>query len=354
LPSPRHADTPRRSSGSTGPPSRVTAPRPSDTEAVPAAAVPTRPRAAAWPVAVAAAIAAVACLVPFHRGLRFPFALDDYSFLMPAAGLEEVPFSLRRWLSVRGYYEAALALFGPTPLEWHLVGFALHVANATWVFVLARRLGAGRAAAWVAAGLFAGSPLAFTITYWIACIQELGSCFFLLTATWLLMRRDRWRLASVPVFAAAVLCKESVLAAPLALAFVLGPRVRRLAAVQLAIGVALFFAAGLGARMWKSDPTLPYATAYDTTLLVNLATQLVWFLAPWRPYPDRLAAPQPGLVLPALAVVAAAVVVLVLRRGRGARPLLQARSGSWRCCCRSCRCARTPTPTTRTCRRSAS
>lgn len=96
---------------------------------------------------LAAAIALVAALLPFHRAFSFPFALDDYTFLYQVSGLEPAPFSLRRWLAVQGWYALLYRLFGADPRAWHAGSFALHVANAVWVFALARRLGAARAAA---------------------------------------------------------------------------------------------------------------------------------------------------------------------------------------------------------------
>jgi len=263
---------------------------------------------------LAALVAAVAMLIPFHRGLAFPFALDDYTFLFPAAGLEPTTFTLRRWLVVSGYYDLWLHLFGPNPLAWHLTSFVLHAANSVWVYLFARRFGVSREAAWLACGLFAASPLAFTVLYWSAGIQEIGSTFFLFTATWIALRADRWRWVSAVVFALAMLCKESVIAAPLVFLVVFGRRMRGLSAAMFVTGVALFLAAGLGGRMFDSDPRSPYATSYGATLLVNLATQFVWFLAPWRPYPDRIAGPQPGLVLPAVAVAGACVVAVLVRR----------------------------------------
>src|SRR5437762_1685695 len=76
--------------------------------------------------AAAFAIAVAAALLPFHRAFHFPFALDDYTFLLQAAGLDPAPFLLRRWLSVRGYYELMLHLFGPRPEMWHVLAFLLH------------------------------------------------------------------------------------------------------------------------------------------------------------------------------------------------------------------------------------
>jgi hypothetical protein len=278
-------------------------------------------------VAVAAAIALAAALFPYYRAFQFGFALDDYTYLMQAAGFDPAPFSVRRWLAVRGYYEAMLKLAGARPEIWHGVAFALHAALAVWVGAWARRFGASRDAAWIAVGLFAASPLAFMVLYWIACVQELGSGLFLFAAAWLMPRRDRARWGAVPLFALAVLCKESVLAAPLALAFLFGLRTWRVAALMLAVGAALFIASGLHARMFASDPSLPYSTDYGITMLVHLASQIVWTAALWRPYPDRIASPQPNLVLPALLVVAALTAVVFATRGAARRPLV--RAGVW-------------------------
>jgi len=273
---------------------------------------------------VAAAIAVVAALLPFHRGLAFPFSLDDYTFLLQATGLEPAPFSLRRWLAVRGYYSLWLDIFGPNPLAWHVTSFLLHAANAVWVYAWARRFGAACESAWVACGLFAASPLAFTVLYWAACIQEIASTFFLFTAAWVGWRTDRWRWAAVGLFALAMLCKESVIAAPLVLWFLFGRRKRGPVLAMLVAGAAIFIASGLTRRMFDSSLDSPYAVAFDSTLLVNLATHLVWFLAPWRAYPDRLAAPQPSLVLPAATVAGVVLVALIVGRRRHARPLLLA------------------------------
>jgi hypothetical protein len=136
------------------------------------------------------------------------------------------------------------------------------------------------------------SPLAFTVLYWAAGIQELASGVAVLAAAWVMTRTDRWQWAAVPLFAVAMLCKESVIAAPIALAFIYGRRTRPVAAAMLVIGVAIFLGSGLQHRMMNSSLDSPYATAYDKTLFDNLATQLVWFLAPWRSYPDRIAGPN--------------------------------------------------------------
>jgi tetratricopeptide repeat protein len=296
------------------------------------------PASGAWPPAVAygmpakrellvpLAIAVVAMLVVYHRGLVFPFALDDYTYLYRAAGIDPDPFSLRRLLSTRVFYKVGYELFGvSSPVPWHIVAFVLHAVNAVWVYVLARRVGASRAAAQLACGLFAASPVAFTVMYWTAGIQEIWSGFFLFPAIWLAMREDRWRWLAVPLYGMAVLCKEAVVVAPAVLPLLVGRRGVRLALVHLVLGAGLFLGAGLLARAFDSDPGSPYATSYAKPLFANLATGLMWLLTPWRAYPDRIPEADPALVPWGAAFwVLIAGLCLSLRRRGGGRALLLA------------------------------
>lgn len=275
-------------------------------------------------LAVAAVVALVAALVPFHRALHFPFALDDYTFLMQASGLEPAHWTLRRVLSTRVYYGLMLRAFGPQPFAWHVVAFTVHAGISVALAVVARRCGASRWAAWLACGLFAASPVAFTVVYWIACIQELAAGAFLLLAALLLHRRGRRQWWAVAAFAAAMLCKESVLAAPLALLAWQGRRAWRPVAGMLAAGIAIFALSGLHGRMFTTDKAAPYATDYGFNIVTHLATQFVWWAAPWRAYPDRVAAPDPHLLLPALVILGCGVGLVWWAGPRARRPFLLA------------------------------
>jgi hypothetical protein len=274
---------------------------------------------------VAAAIATTVTIIAYHRGLGFSFALDDYTFLFRAAGIDPDPFTLRRILGTRLYYKLGYELFGvSSTLPWHLCSFALHVGNALWVYVLARHFRVARDAAWLACGLFAASPLAFTVMYWIAGTQELASGFFLLASIWVSLRNSRRRWWAVPLYAAAVLCKESVLAAPVVLPLLGGRRMLRLAATQLGVGAALFVGSGLHLRALDTDPTSPYATDYGLGLLRNLASSLVWLASPWRRYPDRIAEADPALMSWAAGMFMIGSVLLGFAGRRLARPTLVA------------------------------
>lgn len=273
-------------------------------------------------VSVAIAIAMLASLAVYHRGLEFPFSLDDYTYLYPASGVEPSEFSLRRLVGTTLFYKIGFRVFGvESPTPWHLFNFALHSANAVWVYALARRFGARRDAAWLAVGLFAASPVAFATLYWVACEQELSSAFFVLAATWVALRDDRWRWASLALFAIAVLCKESVLAAPLVLPFRIGRKALGLASAQLAVGAALFVGSGLHERMFVFDASMPYATNYGQGVFANLATAIVWLVTPWRAYPDRVSGGDPAMLPWAAGIAFGAVIVLLLVR-RGSVKLL--------------------------------
>src|SRR5262249_11294113 len=150
-----------------------------------------------------------------------------YTYLMQASGIEPAAIGLRRLLSTRVYYTIMLRAFGPHPMPWHVAALAIHAANATAVGLFTRRFGGTRFAAGFARALLAASSVNFTVLYWVACIQELGAPAFVLLAAWMLGwkgARAGWAIAA---FAAAMLCKESVLATPLPLALVYGRRVWR-------------------------------------------------------------------------------------------------------------------------------
>ncbi len=268
-------------------------------------------------VLVAGLVSAAASLLVYHRGLTFPFSLDDYTYLYPAAGIDPGEFSLRRLLGTTVYYKLGYVLFGvDSPTPWHAFNWLFHWANGVWVYAFARRFGARRDTAWLASGLFAVSPVAFTVLYWVACAQELTSTFFVLAAMWVALRTDRWRWASVALFAAAVLCKESVLAAPLVLPLLCGRRVLRLAAVQLVVGAVLFVGSGLHERMLVSDDAMPYATNYGYGAFVNLATAIAWLLSPWRAYTDQRSQGDFDLLPWAAGIVLFAVVGYLIGRSR--------------------------------------
>lgn len=155
-----------------------------------------RERASLAPV-VAAVVAATFMYWP---ALRSGFYHDDYIYLVAS---RDIPFTTYLWhslipgstdptlhfqqsfwrplyfLSFRGLY----ALYGDSPLGYHLVVFAIHVSGVAVVWSLARRLTKSSAAAGLAAIVFAVYPLGFESATWISSLNS--AAFPLALGSWL-------------------------------------------------------------------------------------------------------------------------------------------------------------------------
>ncbi len=119
---------------------------------------------------------------------------------------------------------------GLDPVRWHLVGLALHIANALLVYALAGSIGLSRMGAWLASalfGLYGANPEAVV---WIAGRFDLLATLFVLIS--LLAFVHLWEKSSVAAgliagvaLALGILSKESAYALPLMmLVFVLSRR----------------------------------------------------------------------------------------------------------------------------------
>ena len=133
------------------------------------------------------------------------------------------------------YYTFALnyAVHGLDPRGYHAVNLAIHLANGWLVWwvgrEILRRLGAGYAAgeiALAAVTLWLVHPLCTqAVDYIYQRIESLGALAILGTVVCFLRgttspRPDRWLAASVAASAAGMLCKEHVIAAPVAVLLV--------------------------------------------------------------------------------------------------------------------------------------
>jgi len=242
---------------------------------------------------------------------RVFFSLDDFEFLLRAAGIDAWPDRFRRPLSTQLYFEAAWSLFGTKIWPYHLVNLLLHLGSSWLVWKVGRRLRMSEAGAGAAALLFAMSPVAFTPMHWISGVQELSMGFFALLAVWLALGEGRgsaW--GSVGTFALALLCKESAALLLPAVALLLPvPRDRRL---RMGLGgLVLSLLVLLVSGALRSQPVGdPYETRLGMNLIWNLATYLAWATRIWDSFPDRVAMFQSSLapwalVLPLLMALAA-------------------------------------------------
>ena len=130
--------------------------------AAPDAVLPTRPPAPA--VSWTLLLFAVGVLA-WTRVFTTWFAQDDFRWLLRAAEGGAAPLGAPRVLSMSLYFRAMHALVGASPIAFHAVGLALHIASGVLQFrVLARRLSAGAAAG--AAVVFLTSPALFDALHW--------------------------------------------------------------------------------------------------------------------------------------------------------------------------------------------
>ena len=307
---------------------------PAPRDPVPGLARAIPPEIARW-LALPSALAIT--LLVHLPALRTYFAQDDLVFLARVRGLEPWPVSFGRLLSGPLRWRLFGAFFGLHPLPYHVASLLLHLANVALLYAVARRLFAGRGAAWAAALLFGTTAIAFTPLHWATGFGELLVTTFALAAFLLHLAgrdagapprvgaRDRIALLWLAALAAlaAGLSKETALLLPAVLVFAdrrLGgfePRARTLVPAGLA---GLIFLAGFLATLRSADYlggeayTLSLAPAF---LAQNLATYLAWSAAFWVPVRDAVASADPRAAVPgALVALAVGLTLASQRRAR--------------------------------------
>jgi hypothetical protein len=223
----------------------------------------------------------------FRGALGFFFSADDFPALARAAGLLPRLHGPWRLLSGQLYFDLLRPLAGLHPLGYHLVSLTLHGGCAATLFaLLQRRLSAPAALA--GAAFFATHPSHYAAAYWVSAVGAPLALLASLGAIEAARRPDRARWLAVPLFAAALLARESVLLLPLGLAVLLDwdargtgrgparpwrdPLVLALAALALALGTDLLATDVLGTRTGPGAYRLDAGAA----LLANLASYLGW------------------------------------------------------------------------------
>lgn len=236
------------------------------------------------------ALAAVTVLV-WRGALGLYFSQDDFAILARVAGLEPRLPGPARLISAQAYFDLLRPVAGLDPRAWHLASLGLHLAVALLLYaMLARRV--RRPAALVGAAFFAVHPALFAALYWIAAVTDpLAGLFALLTvAAWRHPGALRW--TALPLFALALLSKESALPLPLALLALsrgradepgplatfrrAGSRMRD----PLWLALAALSAAGVAWVVTRDaaagDPARAYALVWGPNLWQNLLTYLGW------------------------------------------------------------------------------
>ncbi len=296
---------------------------------------PAGPAAAG--LAVAALLAAAIGVAVFRGALGIGFSQDDWFGVARASGLLPRLVQPWRWLAAQGTYDALLPLFGMRGGPWHLLPLAAHALVAAGLALLfARRWGAP--AALVGAAFFAAHPASFHALWWFSAHSDVMATFFSLGALVLALRPGRARWGALPLFALALLEKESVVLLPIVVWAVaraqdhrdVGPRDPAwLALAGLAVAEIAYFAlVVIPARFVETAAAahaMPAREAYATDpaqLLPTLLTYMSWAANAWLPtmhaFTDAI---DPGAFAwggAMLVLLAAAAFVPALRARGGA------------------------------------
>ncbi len=238
-------------------------------------------------------VAAVALWV-FRGALGYFFSADDFPALARAAGLLPRLHGPWRLLSGQLYFDLMRPIAGLDPRGYHAASLLLHAACSVALYALLRRR-LSTPAALVGAGFFAAHPSHYAAAYWVSAVGAPLALLLGLAVIATALRDGPARWLALPLFAAALLARESVLLLPLALVPLLrgdprrrpgrgarawrDPLVLALAALAVALGGYVIAADTLGTR---SGPGA-YGVDLGPGLLANLASYLGWsanFLLP--------------------------------------------------------------------------
>jgi hypothetical protein len=281
----------------------------------PPASRPARDRA----VAILLFVTLVLVVLVQRRALGSFFGADDLIHLEQAYGIAPTPWIPWRVLTQVLYFRGMVHLVGPAPAPYMLVNLLLHALNVGLLYGLVSRLSPRRWVAVLAAGLFGMHPLHVEVLFRAVTINEAASCACALGAVSCLLRPGRWRLwLGTGLFVVGVLCKESILALPLAFAFTLGQVgqnrcriLRAMPAIVLALAIGTAFL--VLRRMGLAPGGTSYEVRFGANVFHNAMTYLVWAFDWVRPLPDLVRSFDASAWLAGIPILG----VLLLLAGRG-------------------------------------
>ena len=274
---------------------------------------PRRPAPAWLTPAIVYGVPVLAALFVHRGALGNYVSTDDLILFERARGLAPFPATLWRWLSGQAYFRVLWPVFGVEPTGWHALALLLHALATALVAAWARRLGAGRTVAVLAALLFGTAARARTVVGQVTGVGECLAAIFTLLALIRLAGGGRGARAEAPAWhAAALLSKENAALAPLA-ALAGAPagewRARlRDAALPLALSVALWAYVLLARPATGSLGGEAYAFGFGRHVLDHLLTYTLWSADPVH-LTGAIAVPPP---LPWAAAALAVLAALVL------------------------------------------
>lgn len=169
--------------------------------------------------------------VSYANALSGPFLWDDRPLILEKAEAKSIATAIGAFRSsfwsagpakrTRGYYRPLTTLsyatdrriWGEEPAGFHATNVAIHLINVGLLFALARRAGAGLAAASFASALWGCAPRLSECVTWISGRTDLLAALFVFLAllSWDGTRKSR-KWAATLLFLAALLCKEVAVA----------------------------------------------------------------------------------------------------------------------------------------------
>ena len=246
--------------------------------------------------AVPVVILALAAVLPYLRGLAYPFVYDDLGSIAENPFLQEagawgrvltgrtltdpaVPDGRRP--AVIATYLLDRALWNLRPAGYHAGNLLLHAGCTLLFYGLLRRLAGGRFVAFGAALLFALHPVNVEAVQLPAFREDLLAGLFGLAFLLAACRRDAWGWLAAPLLALALLAKESAVAFVPLLGWIWlgfpGARPGRARMAGLG-GVGAGLALGAAVLWWASGSVQALRGAPDG---VGLAFPANLWTAPW-------------------------------------------------------------------------
>jgi len=251
-----------------------------------AAAAPARPAPESSGFALDALLAlaiVAAVVVVFHRATGYFFRSDDFEGLARARGLMPERTGIARLIPWRLYFPIGNRAFGLDPFPYHVVSLAALAAAAGLLFAWLRRP-VGRWPALVGAVWYAAHPAHYAAAYWISAIGDPLAIGFSLSALLAARSARSARWTALPMFALALVSKESALLVPIVAFADRGrdpslPAARRdplpWALAAMSSGLVLYYLVldPLGTRHAGGDAYVPRLGSH---LVSNLLTYSAW------------------------------------------------------------------------------
>ena len=296
-----------------------------------------------------AAAVLLATLLAYGPALRGALLWDDAGHvtrpaLQSLAGLGRIWFELG---ATQQYYPVLHSAFwlehrlwGDLPLGYHLLNVCLHAAVAGLFALACRRLGGSRAAAWLAAFLFALHPVAVESVAWISEQKNTLSALFYLLAGLAYLRFDRERglgayFLALGLFGLALLSKSVTATLPAALLVIFWWQRGRLSLRRDVLPLGPWFAVAAASGLFTAWVERKFIGAegavFNLTLLQRglLAGRVICFYLGKLLWPARLSFIYPHWTVDPAAAwqylfpleVALVAAALWRRRGRERGPL---------------------------------